>query len=118
MARAVLSGPCAPATPARERSPDMEQQLFDRFAALAYDKAGISIKRGKEALVAARVAKRQRALAIPDAECYLRFLQQDASGEELARFLDVISTHFTSFFREADHFELLTDELGGLVAAG
>ncbi|GEJ59223.1 CheR family methyltransferase [Anaeromyxobacter diazotrophicus] len=96
----------------------MEPQLFQRFAALAYEKAGISIKPGKEALVAARVAKRLRALAIPDAEGYLRYLEEDSSGEELVRFLDVISTHFTSFFREPDHFDLLREELTELLLAG
>ncbi|MFL5264642.1 MAG: CheR family methyltransferase [Anaeromyxobacteraceae bacterium] len=96
----------------------METQLFQRFAALAYEKAGISIKPGKEALVAARVAKRQRALSIADAQGYLKYLEQDRSGEELARFLDVISTHFTSFFREPDHFDLLAEEMERLAAAG
>ncbi len=96
----------------------MEPQLFQRFAALAYEKAGISIKPGKEALVSARVAKRLRALSLPDAETYLRHLEEDRSGEELMRFLDVISTHFTSFFREPDHFQLLEAELTHRVEAG
>ena len=96
----------------------MEPQLFHRFAALAYQKAGISIKPGKEALVAARVAKRQRALSIPDPGSYLEYLEADASGDELTRFLDVISTHFTSFFREPDHFELLEAEVARCAGAG
>jgi chemotaxis protein methyltransferase CheR len=96
----------------------MEPQLFQRFVALAYEKAGISIRPGKEALVAARVAKRQRALSIPDAQAYLHYLEEDVSGDELARFLDVISTHFTSFFREPDHFDLLAEEVARLAAAG
>jgi chemotaxis protein methyltransferase CheR len=96
----------------------MDPQLFRRFAALAYQKAGINIKEGKEALVSARVAKRLRALSVTDAEGYLRHLEGDASGEELTRFLDVISTHFTSFFREKDHFDLLERELERHVAAG
>jgi chemotaxis protein methyltransferase CheR len=96
----------------------MERQLFERFTALAYDKAGISIKPGKEALVQARVAKRLRALSLPGPEAYLGYLEQDQSGEELLRFLDVISTHFTSFFREPDHFELLATELEKLLARG
>src|SRR5512144_2678105 len=96
----------------------MEPQLFRKFVTLAYEKAGISIKPGKEALVAARVAKRQRALAIADAESYLRYLEEDESGEELVRFLDVISTHFTSFFREPDHFVLLESEIAARAQAG
>ncbi len=96
----------------------MQPQLFQRFATLAYQKAGISIKPGKEALVSARVAKRLRALSIPDAEAYLRYLEEDQSGEEMACFLDVISTHFTSFFREPDHFELLAAEVSRRLGEG
>ncbi len=96
----------------------MEPELFLEFVTLAHAKAGISIRPGKEALVAARVAKRQRALAIEDPRAYLRYLREDASGEELARFLDVISTHFTSFFREPEHFRLLRSEVAACVAAG
>lgn len=96
----------------------MERELFRRFAALAYEKAGISIRPGKEALVAARVAKRLRALSIPNAEGYLRYLEQDESGEEMVRFLDVISTHFTSFYREPDHFHLLEAELASHLERG
>ena len=96
----------------------MQPQLFQRFATLAYEKAGIAIKPGKEALVSARVAKRLRALSIPDAESYLRYLEEDSTGEEMACFLDVISTHFTSFYREPDHFELLAAEVARRLAEG
>jgi chemotaxis protein methyltransferase CheR len=96
----------------------MDRPLFERFTALAYEKAGITIKPGKEALVSARVAKRLRALSLADPAAYLGYLEGDASGEELLRFLDVISTHFTSFFREPDHFELLAAEIAALLARG
>jgi chemotaxis protein methyltransferase CheR len=96
----------------------MEPQLYQRFTALAYEKAGISIRPGKEALVSARVAKRLRALSLADAAAYLAYLEADRSGEELLCFLDVISTHFTSFFREPDHFDLLARDLEGLLARG
>ncbi len=95
----------------------MQPRLFKRFAQLAHDKAGIALRPGKEALVSARVAKRQRALAIDSAERYLEFLESDQTGEELIRFLDVISTHFTSFFREPDHFALLRQEFEHRLAA-
>jgi chemotaxis protein methyltransferase CheR len=85
----------------------MQTDLFQRFAKLAYDKAGIALKDGKEALVQARVTKRVRALELSDAAAYLDYLEREDDGEELLSFLDVISTHFTSFFREPDHFEEL-----------
>jgi chemotaxis protein methyltransferase CheR len=96
----------------------MEPQLFQRFTAIAYEKAGISIKPGKEALVTARIAKRLRVLSLPNAESYLHYLEEDPSGEELAAFLDVISTHFTSFFREPDHFDAMATDLTTRLASG
>ena len=85
----------------------MTPQLFQGFRKIAYDKAGISLGDGKEALVAARVAKRLRALGLETAKAYLDYLVQDESGEEIINFLDVISTNFTSFFREPVHFDAL-----------
>ncbi len=88
----------------------MQPAVFQRFARLAYDKAGIAIKPEKVALVHARVAKRLRALSLESAESYIDYLEADQTGEELTLFLDLISTHFTSFFREKDHFDLLEEE--------
>jgi len=68
--------------------------------------------------VAARVARRQRALGFKTVREYVRFLERDASGEELVHFLDSISTNFTSFFREPDHFELLSRAVKQWVGAG
>lgn len=96
----------------------MKQALFARFCALAYEKAGIALKEGKEALVEARVGQRQRALGLEPVEAYLEYLENDESGEELVLFLDAISTNFTSFFREAEHFDLLRDLVREKVAGG
>lgn len=85
----------------------MDGALFNRFRQIARDTAGIHLGDGKESLVAARVAKRQRQLGIPDERDYLHYLEGDQSGNELVHFLDAISTNFTSFFREPEHFELL-----------
>lgn len=86
----------------------MEQALFKRFIEIAYEKAGIALKEGKETLVSARIAKRKRALGIASDRVYLEYLENDESGEELVSFLDAISTNFTNFFRESDHFEEFT----------
>jgi len=96
----------------------MAPAVFQRFARLAYDKAGIAIKPEKEALVHARVAKRIRALSLESAERYIDLLESDPTGEELTQFLDLISTHFTSFFREPDHFQLLEEEAKRWAAEG
>lgn len=96
----------------------MEARHFRRFCEIAYQRAGITLKPGKEALVSARIGKRIRTLGIGGAGDYVRFLEADETGEELVEFLDAISTHYTRFFREPDHFEHLAEALRGWEAAG
>ncbi len=89
----------------------MDAALFHAFQAIAYDQAGIALRDGKEALVEARIGRRIRDLGLASAADYLEFLKADRGGDELVRFLDAISTNFTSFFREPDHFEHLREQL-------
>lgn len=89
----------------------MNEALFNKFAKIAYDQAGVHLRPGKESLVSARVAKRLRALGLENPRDYLDFLEKDKSGEEIVQFLDVITTNFTSFFREPEHFDILTEVL-------
>jgi chemotaxis protein methyltransferase CheR len=88
----------------------MEPSIFNKFQHLIYEKSGISLGENKEALVSARVGKRLRELKLPDFKSYLAYLKEDDSGEEIVNLLDVISTNVTSFYREANHFDLM-DEL-------
>lgn len=76
-----------------------------------YEKSGISLGPTKEALVASRIGRRLRALGLPDFVSYLKYIGEDASGEEITHLLDVISTHVTGFFREPEHF----DFIGGVI---
>jgi chemotaxis protein methyltransferase CheR len=85
----------------------MDASTFHRLCDIAYQKAGITLGASKEALVAARVGKRLRALGLATEKEYLSRLEADQTGEETVQFLDVISTNHTAFFREPDHFELL-----------
>ena len=87
----------------------MEATTFNKFRELIYEKSGITLGPGKEALVSARVGKRMRALDIAEYGDYLRFVTQDASGQELVQLLDAISTNVTSFFRESAHFDFLKE---------
>ncbi len=96
----------------------MEQALFSKFRTIAYEKAGIALNQGKQSLVSARVAKRQRALGIETPRQYLKFLEDDNSGTEIVYFLDAISTNFTSFMREPDHFKVLSDEANTWIVKG
>lgn len=96
----------------------LDTALFRRFRDVAYRHAGIALKDGKESLVEARIQKRIAALGLDGPEAYVAKLERDRGGEEIVRFLDVISTNFTSFFREPDHFATLAEEANAWVAQG
>jgi len=85
----------------------MESQIYDRLCTLAQLNAGIALGPSKQALVSSRIGKRLTALGLASERAYLDHLESDRTGEELVRFLDVISTNHTSFFREPDHFKRL-----------
>lgn len=96
----------------------MDAALFRQFCELAYARAGIKLVAGKEALVSARIGKRLRALGLRTPREYLEYLSEDEDGEEIVHFLDVISTNFTYFLREPDHFALLAERAQALAAGG
>lgn len=84
---------------------------FQKFSALVFEKTGIYLKPEKKELLNARLGKRLRALGLDSFQGYHEYLMQDASGEELVQMINVVSTNFTSFFRENSHFDLLAARL-------
>lgn len=96
----------------------MEQAVFRQFTQLIYEKSGITLRPGKEALVSARVGKRMRALGLQSHADYLDCVTGDETGEEIVHLLDAISTNLTSFFREPDHFDHLTNAFRSWIDEG
>jgi chemotaxis protein methyltransferase CheR len=96
----------------------MDQECFQAFQKIAYDRAGIFLRPGKAVLVQARLAKRLRELGLATERDYLERLHGDGGDDELVRFLDAISTNFTHFFREPDHFETLAEDATRAFKAG
>ena len=96
----------------------MEKKTFNRFRELVYDRCGISLGPGKEALVAARVGKRMRALGIGEYRDYLKFVTHEDNTDEVVHLLDAISTNVTSFFRESAHFDFFRDAMDGWLKRG
>jgi chemotaxis protein methyltransferase CheR len=96
----------------------MDLAAFRAFQEIAYRQAGIHLREGKAALVQARLAKRLRELGLHSEEEYLDRLRGRNAREEIVLFLDAISTNFTKFFREADHFDLIREDVEAALAAG
>jgi chemotaxis protein methyltransferase CheR len=96
----------------------MDATTFKKFRELVYEMSGITLGAGKESLVSARIGKRMRALEMTDQREYLRYVMEDATGEEIVHLIDAISTNVTSFFREPEHFDLVKQQISKWLAAG
>jgi chemotaxis protein methyltransferase CheR len=90
---------------------------FETVRRLIRDAVGIDLKPGKEALVAARLAKRLRLNGAGSLQEYLEQVKRDATGERQAELIDDLTTNFTSFWREPSHFEFVRDCLAPAWAA-
>jgi chemotaxis protein methyltransferase CheR len=86
----------------------LDRQSFEKIRAIVYARSGIVLKDDKATLVAGRLARRLRELGIADPRDYLAYLESDSSQSELTHLLDAMSTNVTFFFREPDHFELVS----------
>ena len=87
---------------------------FDRVRELIYQRAGISLHAGKQAMVYSRLSRRLRETTHRSFASYLQWLQSNtgASGEsEWQEFINCLTTNLTSFFREDHHFTALADDL-------
>ncbi len=83
----------------------MDSDVFNHFRSLIHREAGIFLNDEKKTLLANRIGKRIRELGLSSEGDYLRILEVDATGEELVRLIDAVSTNVTHFYRESDHFE-------------
>jgi chemotaxis protein methyltransferase CheR len=87
---------------------------FDRVRELIYQRAGISLHAGKQAMVYSRLSRRLRETSHRSFTAYLQWLQANAgaSGEaEWQEFVNCLTTNLTAFFREDHHFHALVDDL-------
>jgi chemotaxis protein methyltransferase CheR len=89
----------------------MTSAEFSSLAALIHEKSGINLGALKMELLGARLGKRLRALKMASVRDYQRLLQEDASGLELERLVDVVTTNKTEFFREAKHYDHIAQVL-------
>lgn len=80
---------------------------FRQISDLAYQRFGLDLKRGKEALVAARLGKKLRKLGFTTFAEYHRHVVADSTGDALIELIDALTTNHTSFLRERAHFEFL-----------
>lgn len=90
---------------------EISLKQFEKISGLVYQIAGIDLHEGKEELVKARLIKRLRHLKLSNFERYIKYLNDDKSGEELRAMVDVLTTNKTNFFRESEHLDFLRDKV-------
>jgi chemotaxis protein methyltransferase CheR len=89
----------------------LTRQEFEQIRQLAYSKFGLALHDGKEHLVSARLSKQIRNSPFKSFREYYKHVVDDTTGQALAAMIDALTTNFTSFFREPDHFEFLRTQI-------
>lgn len=101
----------SPAAPAREFT--YTEADFRYVVEQARRVAGITLSDHKQDMVYSRLARRVRALGLNSIREYCALLEAD-NTQEVAHFINAITTNLTSFYREAHHFEHLQHYLAAL----
>jgi len=87
---------------------------FARVRTLIYERAGISLHEGKQAMVYSRLSRRLRDTGHASFESYLHWLESggpNQNQQEWQEFVNCLTTNLTSFFREEHHFHALAEWL-------
>ena len=84
---------------------------FERVRQLIYQRAGISLHSGKQAMVYSRLSRRLRETGHRSFADYLQWLERGAPESEWQEFINCLTTNLTSFFREDHHFVALAEDL-------
>ena len=87
---------------------------FTRIRQLIYQRAGISLHEGKQAMVYSRLSRRLRETGRTSFAAYLQWLEQTRGADaeaEWQEFVNCLTTNLTAFFREPHHFDELQTDL-------
>jgi chemotaxis protein methyltransferase CheR len=106
--------------PKKPMSPVVDESEDINFIiALIYERSRIRLHEGKQALIRARLGKRMRHLGIDTLHGYCDLLRSPAGREEITSAVDSLTTNFTNFLREEEHFRYLVHHaLPGLLVRG
>ena len=85
---------------------------FERFSRLVKDEIGVRLPENKRIMVESRLRRRMTQLNLGSVDDYFRYLFDDGGlVEELDVIFDAVTTNKTDFFREPDHFDILTGNI-------
>lgn len=93
---------------------ELSAQEFDWICRFLYERTGIALKDGKQAMVMGRLENRLRRLQLAHYQQYFSLLGRPGYEEETRLALDLLTTNETYFFREPRHFEFLREVIDGI----
>jgi chemotaxis protein methyltransferase CheR len=91
------------------RTPTAEAMAFDYIISLIYERTRIRLHDGKEQLIRSRLGKRMRQRGLESLEDYCHYLQSEADEVEFTHVVDALTTNFTHFLRQPDHFDFMVE---------
>ncbi len=83
-------------------------QEFDQIRSLVYDRFGITLNDGKRTLVIGRLQKLLKTEGIRTFKDYYDSILTDTTGRVLSKFVNRMTTNYTFFNREKEHFEFFS----------
>jgi chemotaxis protein methyltransferase CheR len=104
------------AVPSSRFAARRDAEACEFIIGLVYERSRIRLHEGKHALIRARLGKRMRLLGFGCLADYCEHLQSPSGQAEITHTVDALTTNFTSFLREEDHFRFVVDQaLPGLL---
>jgi chemotaxis protein methyltransferase CheR len=82
---------------------------FQYLRQLVYDQSRIQLGEEKKEMVCTRLNGRLTHLGLESVEEYCDLLKSNEEPEEITHLIDALSTNYTDFFREIEHFRFLKE---------
>lgn len=90
----------------------LSNSQFKKLSTYIFDNYGIKMPEEKKIILQSRLQKRLRELQIKNFKDYVDYVfSEEGQNYEVRHMIDVVSTNKTEFYREADHFKLLTNTI-------
>lgn len=84
---------------------------FKKLSTYIQDNYGIKLPEVKKIMLQSRLHKRLRELQMTTFKDYIDYVFSKHGSDEIIHMIDVVSTNKTDFFREPQHFDLLTSTI-------
>ena len=90
----------------------LSEAHYERLRVVIERRLGFRMPPAKRSLLQGRMVRRARQLHLPSLKAYCeRVLESSEDSTEIGRFLDIVTTNVTSFFREPQQLERVQDQL-------